>query len=147
MTKTRHIAVDRTTYVWDAYWGTWSRLLGLKRTAEGHDIGFVELNLTPIRNCPGSMWRSDVAPFRIREHGTMPSSGDMTTRELPDSVLHEMVRNMGGAHTLLLLEIQPIHLIDWKKYDRVCNGGANLLDILRDGVDTNLPIIERLRAL
>lgn len=112
---------------YSSYWHTWSR-----RLAESNKplfCGIVEVNLGPIPGCFSSTWDYDVKPIRIRAHGTSSSRGDIDTDVLPESVKEAMVKNLGPELTERLLTYDFLPEIDWEKYNRLCNGGANFEDI------------------
>ncbi|MFH0779358.1 MAG: hypothetical protein V1928_00690 [Parcubacteria group bacterium] len=108
-----------------SYWGDWSRVLSEK---DPHGP-FVEVNLTPIRNCFSSTWQNHVAPIRIRFHGTARSENDRTVAELPAEVRAQMVQNLGEELTNRLLTEDFLSQIDYNLYCKKCNGGANFEDI------------------
>jgi hypothetical protein len=96
-------------YHFCSYWGTWSR-----RLSENHPIGpFVEVNLTPIPNSYSSTWQSDVAPIRIRAHGTASAKRDINTDTLPDDVRAAMIKNLGLQLTERLLTEDFLSQIDF----------------------------------
>jgi len=110
-----------------SYWGSWSRVL-----SDRHPQGpFVEVNLTPIPCCGSSTWKEDVAPVRIRLHGTARDRRDVLTDVLPDTVRAAMVQHLGEEMTERLLMEDFLPQIDWDLYRKFNNGGANLEDIRR----------------
>lgn len=108
-------------FVYSSYWGTWSR-----RLSNNHPSGpFVEVNLTPIKHCYSSTWKDDVAPIRIRFHGTAPSRNDKLTGEL----FVAMIDNLGTELVVRLLTEDFLSQIDYQLYTKFNNGGANFEDI------------------
>lgn len=112
-------------YYYSSYWGTWSRVL-----SNNHPKGpFVEVNLTPIPCCHSSGWENDVAPIRIRFHGTAREEGDKVTDRLPESIYAQMVEKLGAELVNRLLEEDFLSQIDMGLYNKYNNGGANFEDI------------------
>lgn len=108
-------------FIQSSYWGTWSRILGMC------EMGIVEVNLTPIPGCYTSSWEKDVLPIRIRAHNTHEKN--QPVKELPPEVMGEMLKHLPLKiiNTLLRCDILP--LIDWEKWKKFNNGGANFEDI------------------
>lgn len=112
-------------FVYSSYWGTWSRVL-----STNHPNGpFVEVNLTPIPNCYSSGWKNDVAPIRIRIHGTARGPNDKVTKELPEKIYEQMVKHLGAELANRLLVEDFLSQIDIALYNKHCNGGANFENI------------------
>lgn len=107
---------------YSSYWHMWSRVL--TSTHKGRGGNFVEVNLTPIRN-----WQEEVAGIRIRVHCTSRGRDDKTVATLPPEVRAKMVKNLGEELTQRLLTEDFLSQIDWERYQKACNGGANLADI------------------
>jgi hypothetical protein len=106
-----------------AYWGTWSRVL-----SANHPHGpYVEVNLTPVATFRD--WQSEVAPIRIRAHGTQRGPEDKDTHQLPPVIRAQMMRALGPELVDRLLGEDFLRQIDWRKYRKHNNGGANLEDI------------------
>lgn len=113
-------------FIYSSYWGTWSRVL-----SERHPNGpFVEVNLTPIPHCHSSEWQNDVAPIKIRFHGTYNRS-DKVVNELPAPIREEMVKNLGEELTNRLLTEDFLSHIDIELYHKFNNGGADFEKIRR----------------
>jgi len=111
---------------YSSYWRTWSRVILFE---EGE---MVEVNLTPIPNCHDSTWERDVRPVRVRRHVTEFGEKDLLTGVLPREVEKELRRYCTPEQVSQLLHGRILRVIDWEKYRRVNNGGANLSDILKD---------------
>lgn len=109
----------------DPYWGTWSRILSYSAGTT------VELNLTPVNPTQPGTWESQVAGFRIRKHQT-PRDVRKFSNTLPERVKESMLGHLDADLVLHLLNTPDREIlgqIDWDKYQKVCNGGANLADI------------------
>ena len=116
-------------FFYSSYWKTWSRVLSGGRAGSS-----VELNLTPTnwRVADQGQWDSKVRPIRIRRHSTGMDRGDKLVDTLTAEVRAVMVKHLGADLTARLLTEDFMSQINWEKYHRVCNGGANLSDIRKD---------------
>ena len=117
--------IEKPLFYNDAYWGTWSRILSW------HAGTTVELNLTPINPRDPGAWEEQVAGFRIRRHQT-PRDHSRVANRLPERVKESMLGRLDADLVLALLNTpdrEILEQIDWDKYERVCNGGANLANI------------------
>lgn len=116
-------------YVYSGYWRTWSRILG-RRPNRIRVV--VELNLTPINAHNGQhLWDKNVAPIVLRAHSTPKQPDDKIVDELPVDVLIDMRAHLPESLVQRLLTEDFLSQVDWDKYDKVCNGGAKLADIVR----------------
>lgn len=104
---------------YSAYWRAWSRILSEK------DGERVEVNLTPIPGCYSDGW-GKVAEIWIRRHRTLDAVRDIRAMVLPIDTQNDMVNNLGGEMTELLLTSNILPHIDWAKYRALSNGGAPL---------------------
>lgn len=114
-------------FVYSGYWRTWSRVLGCR---PGWDGWLVEVNLTPINAQFGQAeWDTQVLPVVVRCHCTPRSDDDRVLEELPTSVLADMSAHLPSLTVDILLTADLLPVIDWVKYDAICNGGAKLSDV------------------
>lgn len=133
MQERKRQAQSEARFHYCSYWRTWSRVL-----STNHPQGpYVEVNLTPIPNCHESTWQDDVAPVRIRAHGTDRKPGDKDTHTLPPMIKRQMMRALGPDLVDRLLSEDFLSQIDWRKYRKFNNGGANLGDIRKNGRTIN----------
>jgi hypothetical protein len=121
-------------YHYCSYWRTWSRILREPAFVGGvlpRGVGpFVEVNLTPIHSFEHDHggWEFEVKCIRVRSHGTARSHGDKDVDCLPEEVQIKMRESMPFALYAFLTEADILPMIDWEKYNKVCNGGAALAD-------------------
>lgn len=101
-------------YVWDSYWGTWSRVLG---TTKFH---IVKLSLTTSNY----EWNK-VRKEWIRAHYTSPSPKDERQNFLPSAIIERLDEKVGERLRRRLMTVDYFSQIDWEEYSRVCNGGAS----------------------
>lgn len=117
-------------FVKSGYWRSWSRILSTP--CEATKFRTVEVNLTPIPGCYSSTWESDVKLIRVRMHLTARDRFDVLCANLPGSVYQQMVNKLGSELTDYLVTGDILPLIDFHKYQKACNGGANLSDCLKE---------------
>ena len=146
---------------YSSYWGVYSRVLhspGRKHSnvdLPAFESGsYIEVNLTPVNGWPtdNEVWKrkiygeqgfaehvehqlAQVKFCRIRCHLTARDKKDETVTELPSNVLDGMNNNLQKSLVVFLLTSYILQLIDWDKYRKVCNGGADLKDILKDDLE------------
>lgn len=112
-------------FKYSAYWQSWSRILSpLNKTPF---IGQVEVDLTEINHLSGHYWWSTVSQINIRAHRTCLAQADILTPTLPAEVFEAMKVRIPDTQLLdRLMHEDLMPLIDWDKYQKVCNGGAPL---------------------
>lgn len=114
---------------YSSYWCSWSRVISTS-CPKGP---YVEVDLTPIpshRDTEAKEWER-IGNVWIRVHGTAPKRTDKNSDILPYDVMRKMEINIGQEKMQRLLTEDFLSQIDWLKYEKVCNGGAALKDILR----------------
>ncbi len=120
--------MDRPTFVYSSYWGTWSRLLWSGRVGQYQAMSYIEVNLTPINgrydNSTRELWMKEVAPIIIREHGTVPDRGDKSVALLPPMVVTAMLMNVGEELTNRLITHDLLAEIDLDLMKRNMRGGG-----------------------
>jgi hypothetical protein len=108
---------------YSSYWGTWSRVL---RTSSGGGDDTVEVDLTAVN----LQWPRVLA-CNVRSHRTMCARNDILCRSLPAHVVDLMHKRMSMETFDQLVHADLLSLIDWDKYNKVCNGGAALIKIMK----------------
>lgn len=127
-------------FVYNFYWGTWSRILRHQSKWSTQ----VEVNLAGNRSIHGSWER--VSRVWIREHRTARDERDLVAADLPWEVIWAMEENLRDAliaRKVCMLDTE-VHVqqlmstllhedllgrIDWDKYKKLDNGGACFYDI------------------
>lgn len=110
-------------FLYNSYWRTWTRVLLESMNREGI---CVEINLTHING----HW--DRVPLEIiRRHTTNRGVNDRLTNVLPLDIQAAIKHNVGEELYKRLLTYDYLPEIDWQKYDKICNGGAEFAKVRR----------------
>lgn len=96
------------------YWQTWSRVI--KPVYEGHPLGFIELNLSPVPNAYDESYETRVNPMIMRSHGTPMDKKDLFATELPKAFMDALVNAVGMEQAKFMLEGDLWPLIDLNKF-------------------------------
>lgn len=110
-------------FVYSSYWRTWSRLVV---TVGMHHV---EVNMTPING-----WGSNTERCKsvnVRCHNTAREWNDVVADTLPDNVLAECNEHLGPEVTAFIASANFIELVDWTRYNQLCNGGASFYRIAK----------------
>lgn len=117
----------RNLFIYSAYWGKWSRVLRWMNRGVGdgsHDITQVEVDLEPLGYSDADWVR--VGQANIRRHRTQRNDRDVVSAYLPIEVVHKMEAHLDATTVDSLLHADLLPMIDWAKYERLCNGGCPL---------------------
>lgn len=115
---------------WNAYWGTWSRVL----RHLGRDNSCVEVNLSPVNHHDEENWRK-IGMVWVRDHGTTHGKSDAFEHRLPREWFDLVGERVGRDTRHFLMKADIMSMIDFEKYRNLCNGGAPLSRILKEGVE------------
>lgn len=107
-------------FIWSSYWHKWSRILV---PMTNKVMWQVEVDLQP---------NDEKRTINIRRHCTMKSAHDKIVSELPMEVVEGMQKRFGEEITQRLLHEDFLPNIDWDKYEKRCNGGAEF-DTIKKG--------------
>ena len=112
---------------YSSYWGTWSRIL---RVSSSGGDETVEVDLTAVNPHSDLQWPRVLA-CNIRAHRTARDTNDLICKSLPRHAVDLMHSRMDLETFEQLMHHDLLPLIDWDKYNKVCNGGAALAKILK----------------
>ena len=111
-------------FVYSSYWGVWSRLVAVA------GMHYVEVNMTPVNG-----WGSgDVERCKsviVRCHCTARDWSDLEVDTLPDDVWAACNEHLGPEVTAFIASADFIELVDWTRYNQLCNGGASFYRIAK----------------
>lgn len=115
-------------FIYSSYWSTWSRVIATKH----QNISVVEVDLTAVNPHNDSGWPR-VQRINIRSHCTTRDKSDVLCYTLPAHVFDLMKSRIPDTLLLDRLLHEDLYpLIDWDKYNKICNGGAALADVLKE---------------
>lgn len=129
-------------FIRSSYWGRWSlilterfigerqRILG-KLTGRTPSPSIIEIDLEPINGWGRVADQiNDVRRINIRRHCTARDGRDVLADTLPMAIENALIEHLGKdlAAWLLNPQTEILGLIDWQRYEKLCNGGASLLD-------------------
>jgi hypothetical protein len=121
-------------YHYCSYWRCWSRMLS--EPGDGIELPrgagpFVEVNLTPIPNTYSnrSTYEHEVNRIVIRSQRDQPQSRRQGRGLSPRGLVQIAMRGTCRSRLYsFIMEEDILPMIDWEKYNKVCNGGAALAD-------------------
>jgi hypothetical protein len=127
------------------YWRCWSRILfhdahdgrGMEKMREKYNIPrhvkTIEVDLTPVDYSGQTLLGWDrVMTVNVRCHSTPLGSTDLYRGSLDDAVLQNMAEHLSPKAMNALLHVDLLKYIDWDKYQKCCNGGAALGNIVKN---------------